>query len=313
MSALLIDCSQLDSVSTLTQLLLSAALSGTVADSESNMLDTSNLLASATRDALDIGANIVLSTGVQVFLSAAALAQFVPSTAAITAATFDTAASAVTLAVDTRVVTFADQWASCRSSSGAIVSSQITTIDFTLSNGQLIDVSELLAPFSFTLPFNASAVSVSVPAPVCPGLPSSSVLSVAAADALLASSLLCGYWDLQNSSFSTAGCRNEGLTKNDTAVMCSCGHTTEVSSEDHTLPCFCSLPLCVGSPHRLLLLLLCILSLCSSPSCFAPSSWRRRVPVPPARPRWATCPSWFSSCCTCCWRCCPAASCCASC
>ena len=216
-SNMLVNCAYLDSVSDITQTLLSAALNGQVTGSGST-LNTANLQASATRDTIARGANITLANGVTVHLTAEALAQYA-SLGTVSAANADTIAGQNALALDTRIVTYDPRWAVCRSGgANGIVSSALTTIDITLSNGQVVDISQLLSPVAFDIPFNLSASGLV--APRCPGD------EVGNLDAL-ARALVCSYWDPKHRNYSSAGCRNEGFNADRTAVHCSCGHLTE--------------------------------------------------------------------------------------
>ena len=217
-SNMLVDCAYLDSVSDITQALLTAALNGLTTGS-GNVLNTTNLQASATRDSIAGGANITLANGVVVTLTAEALAQYAHQTAA-TGASADTAAGVGGLALDTRVVTFDNRWAACRSTGGSgVVSSSLTTIDITLSNGQVVDISQLLSPISFLIPFNLSDANIPPPRH-CSG-------EINTAPDAYADVLTCSYWDPRNKTYSSKGCRNLGFANNMTAINCSCGHLTE--------------------------------------------------------------------------------------
>ena len=237
-SNLLIDCSYLDSVSNLTQSLLSATLTGAVSNSGSNNLNTSNLQASASRGDLGAGAEIVLANGVRIRLTPEALAQYaIASQTRVTPENVDTVDGLASLALDTRIVTFDPRWAQCRNdTSNGVVTSELTTIDITLSNGQVIHIQDLLAPFSFLLPFDITKFGFNRD-----GTPNATLLASSSAaykppvcgeneranlDAL-AAGLVCGYLNTRTNKWSTDGCRNMGLVNNYTAVNCSCGHTTE--------------------------------------------------------------------------------------
>jgi len=221
-SNLLIDCSKLDDVSSLTQLLLSAILNGTVANSASNSLDTENLDASATRTTVEDGTQVTLPNGISVTLTAEALAQYAEDHP-VTPENIDTAAAQLALALDTRIVTFNPRWTNCRntSDSGTDVVSEITTIDITLSNGEVVDISELNGPIEFLVPLRSNH---SLPAPPDPKCPDGQT-AVAPVDPT--SALTCSFWDVANQTWSNEGCRNLGYAANKTAIKCSCGHTTE--------------------------------------------------------------------------------------
>ena len=172
LSALLVDCSRLDSVGGLTQSLLSAQLGGSVAG-QSQSLNTSNLLATATRSDLSGGSvSVALAGGVSVALTAAALAQLAGAHAhqSPNASTFGTAAAAAAaLALDTRIVQLDARWLTCRNgsagggfgfggdSSSDSIGSALTQIDITLSNGQVVDLAQLQSPITFFIPIAANA------------------------------------------------------------------------------------------------------------------------------------------------------------
>jgi hypothetical protein len=210
-SNLLVDCRYLDLVSALTQELLSATLNGTVANSATNEFSTPNLHASATRSTVDGGADVTLANGVTVSLTPEALYAYA-HTIALNAGEVDTAASEFPLALDTRIVTFDPRWSHCRSvtGTGVLLTSQITTIDITLSSGEVVDISRLLAPITFLVPINSSETYV--PDGGCPEL---------------TSALTCSWWHPQNQTWTSTGCENLGFANNRTAINCSCDHLTE--------------------------------------------------------------------------------------
>ena len=257
LSNLLVDCSYLDAVADLTQHLLSAQLNGTVAG-QAQLLNTTNLQTSASRTDLATGSYVTLANGISVLLTPEALAQFVTGYQTTNASTFGTAASGSTIALDTRVVTFDDRWQVCRNTTGGL-SSSLTHIDITLSNGQVVDISQLHTPITFLIPLNADAADrARHPQVDCVG----NVVQNFTDAATLG--LTCSYWDPRAGNWSSAGCITVGLTADHKAINCSCGHLTEFAilhrRNENAAMCFADQAAVLGLWQYLLFMALYLVS-----------------------------------------------------
>ena len=127
-------------------------------------------------------------------------------------------------------MTFAGQWTACRNSSLSLndnsLVSDLTSIDITLSNGQIVNIAELRFPIQFFIPRNNDTIAGLQNQLVrkgCDQVLAPANLTVAEAVA----SLECSFWDPTYGNWSTRGCVTNGLTADHRSINCSCGHLTE--------------------------------------------------------------------------------------
>lgn len=168
-SNLMVSCGQLDAISQLVHLVLQVQQSQSLAgESIRLVIMTDAFTATVTRNQLSQGTQIDLGNGQTVTIPPESMAAYAAQLEQTTSENIDTSAARPPIEMDTRILTFAREWSTCR---GPGTISAIQSIELTFPDGRPVNITRLpsgILPGLTLLPNQTDDVLAKARGQLCP-------------------------------------------------------------------------------------------------------------------------------------------------